>query len=144
MFSFTFGLAITGILMSKGIGDEFFEEIHELCAVGFIVIVVLHIAGIVFHQTKHKDGLFFSMISGTKDDIEGELEIRSNHPVVALVFIGLIVAFGLFLNQNYDSNTQKLHLFGTYIELSEDGHGNSKKKEHSHHDFEEDEDEDDE
>lgn len=121
-------LAITGILMSKGIGKEFFEEVHELCAAGFIITVILHIAGVIIHHLKHKDGLLFSMVNGVKDDVEGEPEINSNHPVVGLVFIGLIITFGLYLKQNYDSNAQELNLFGTQIELGEDDHKHSDKE----------------
>jgi len=142
MYAFTFGLAITGILMSKGIGKDFFEEIHELCATGFIITVILHIAGVILHHLKHRDGLLFSMVNGVKDDVEGEQEINSNHPVVALISVGLIIIFGLYLNQNYDSNTQKLNLFGTQIELGEDDHKHSEKKERSHNDFQNDEHED--
>lgn len=142
MFCFTFGLALTGILMSKGIGKDFFEEVHELFAAGFIITVILHIVGVALHHLKHKDGLPFSMMNGVKDDVEGEPEIDSNHPIVAFVFVGLIIIFGLYLNQNYDSNTQVLNLFGAQVELGEDDHKHSKKKARSHDDFENDKHED--
>lgn len=132
MFGFTFGLAITGILMSKGIAEEFCEEVHELFATGFIITVILHVAGVVLHHIKHKDGLLFSMVNGLKDNAEGGPAIKSSHPIVAMVFIGLITIFGLYLNRNYDSNTQKLNFFGTQIELSEGDHDHDHEHEHEY------------
>ena len=122
MFGFTFGLAITGILMSKGIGEDFFEEIHELCSNGFMITAVLHVAGVILHHVKHKDGLLFSMLDGKKEPIEGESGITSNRPIVALVFVGLILSFGIYLNQNYDSTTQNLNFQGVEIDLGENEH----------------------
>ncbi|MCB0414133.1 MAG: cytochrome b/b6 domain-containing protein [Bdellovibrionales bacterium] len=48
MFIFTLGLATTGILMSLRINKHFFEDIHELAANGFIILVIIHIVGVIF------------------------------------------------------------------------------------------------
>ncbi len=139
MFVFTICLGVTGLLMSKGVGSDFFEEIHELCGNGFVLMVIFHVAGIVFHESKHSDKIILSMITGNKDPVEGAKPIASNSNIVAIFFVGLVVSFALYLNQNYDSNTQKLNLLGLQIELGEDEHEHS----HDSHEYDEEEDDDD-
>jgi len=143
MFIFTIALAVTGILMSKGINKDFFEEVHEICASGFVITVIIHIIGVIFHQTQHKDGIIYSMINGSKSGAENLQGITSNHNLVATIFLGLVISFAIYLSQNYDSNTQNLDLFGTQIKLGENDHKHSGKKEHSQGVFKSDEHEDD-
>ncbi|MBT3980673.1 MAG: cytochrome b [Bacteriovoracaceae bacterium] len=142
MFIFTIGLGATGILMSKGINKHFFEEVHELCANGFIFTVIAHIVGVVFHQVKHKDGLAFAMTSGKKEEVDGQQEIASNHPFIAIVFIGLFTSFGIYLNNNFERDTQKLNLFGSSIELGEDEHSQSGRHSSRKRDHDDDHDDD--
>lgn len=142
MFGFTFGLTLTGILMTKEINKHFFEEVHELCASGFIITAILHVVGVIFHQTKQKDGMIFSMVNGRKKSIEGESGIASRHPMTALVFVGLIITFALYLNQNYESSNQELNFFGAQIKLGEEENKHSKKRERSNYELEDNDHED--
>jgi len=119
MFGFAIGLVSTGVLMSKGISKDFFEEIHELCGNGFVIIAIAHVAGVILHRVKHNDGILFSMLNGQKEAVDGKSEITSSRPFVALIFIGLILTFGLYLNKSYNSKTQKLNIFGTQIKLGD-------------------------
>jgi cytochrome b len=122
MLGFALGLALTGILMSKGINKHFFEEVHELCAGGLLVTAILHVSGVVLHQIKYRDGIHFSMLSGDKYSQEDKVGIKSSRPILALFFVGLIIALGPCLNHAYDQNTQRLNILGVYLELGEGDH----------------------
>jgi len=144
MFMFAIFLGVTGILMSKGINKELFEEIHELCANGFFITVIIHIVGVIFHQNKHKDGMIYSMINGKKESIKDKKGISSNHNFTAIIFVATIISFATYLNHNYDSNNHILKLFGNKLSLGEDDHDehNYKNKGHSEYDYDNNEDDD--
>ncbi|MEZ4743685.1 MAG: cytochrome b/b6 domain-containing protein [Bdellovibrionota bacterium] len=112
-------LAISGILMSREVNKEFFEEVHELFANGFFVLAILHICGVLFHQLKHKDGMIFSMFTGTKQNVEGSVGIQSTYKGVAVLFVGLLVAFILYVRTHYDQDKRNLNFFGVYLNLGE-------------------------
>ena len=119
MLFFTFGLAFTGIQMAQGNNKEFFEEIHELFANAFVITVVAHIGGVIFHTLRHKDPIALSMVTGQKTSDGNEPAIQSSRPVIAILFLILIAAFGVNLVRNYDSTTQKLNAFGLSLQLGE-------------------------
>ncbi len=47
-------------------GDEFWEEVHEVCADLTILLVVLHIIGVLFSSLIHRENLIKGMITGYK------------------------------------------------------------------------------
>ncbi len=55
MLCFALGLGLTGYLMASG-QKETFEDFHELLANGFLVTVLMHIAGVVLHALRRRDG----------------------------------------------------------------------------------------
>ncbi len=119
MMVMAFGLAVTGYFMTSGPDKESFEDIHELFANGFIIVVVLHIAGIVLHTIRHKELIAFSMVDGKKAEISLDQTIPSAQSAFGILLIALIVAFGLNLFKNYDSAAGTLKFFGTTLQLSE-------------------------
>lgn len=119
MMLMALGLAITGYLMTSGPDKEAFEDVHELLANGFIVVVVLHIAGIVLHTIRHKDMIGLSMIDGKKVNIAKDQTITSSRSAFGILLIGLVVAFGLHLFKNYDSQSRRIQFFGTTLQLGE-------------------------
>ncbi|MBT4762071.1 MAG: DUF4405 domain-containing protein [Bdellovibrionaceae bacterium] len=148
MFLLTIGLVITGLLMSFGIFEDFFEEIHELLSNSFVIIAILHVAGLVFHEIKHKDGLVFSIVTGKKDLVGQKEGIGNNHLFAGIIFVGLVLSFIFYLASNYKSSTQKLNLFGTQVRLGETEHGEHNKHgkrggDHDDHDDDYDDDDDD-
>ena len=148
MMVFTVGIGFSGLMMSLRIYKHFFEEVHELLANGFLVLVLLHIAGVLLHQLKHKDGMIFSMLNGKKAKIVDESEIKSNHPIVALVFVVFLMGMGSYLLKSFDGNTGKLNVLGTQLQLGENEHDDHKSErsnfsEDDEDDHDEDEDDDD-
>ena len=128
MMLMALGLAVTGYLMTSGPNKETYEDVHELLANGFIIVVVLHIAGIVLHTIRHKEMIGLSMIDGKKADVTSDQTIPSAQSGFGILLIGLVVVFGLNLYKNYDSSTKSLKFFGTTLQLSEN-EGNEKAEE---------------
>ncbi len=118
MMLLAIGLGITGYLMAQGQGETF-EDIHELMANGFLVVVILHIAGVILHSLRHRDGIAFSMVHGSKSELPGNQAIASSKPLVAIVFMILVAAFAFYLSTNYDPQKQSLNLFGTQLQLGD-------------------------
>lgn len=124
MMFLALGLAFTGYLMTSGPDKETYEDIHELFANGFIIIVILHIAGIVLHTFRHKEIIGLSMIDGKKNDVSPDQVISSAKTPIGILLVGLVVAFGLYLYNNYDNSTRSLQFFGTTLQLSENDNDN--------------------
>lgn len=118
MFALAFGLGITGFLMTSGSKEEF-EDIHELLANGFLVVVLLHVAGVVLHGFRHQDAIGLSMIDGHKKDINPQQMIVNSRPAVALAFVILVAGFARHLTRNFDSTSGTLNFFGASLNLGE-------------------------
>ncbi|MFP5520348.1 MAG: cytochrome b/b6 domain-containing protein [Bdellovibrionia bacterium] len=112
------GLSITGFLMTTG-AKESFEDIHELMANSFIVVVALHVSGIILHSIRHRDAIALSMIDGKKDSFASNATINSSRPVAALLLIAFIAGGAIVLSQNFNSTTRELNLFGQTLQLGD-------------------------
>lgn len=120
MMLLALGSATTGFLMSQSHDNkETFEDVHELFANGFIVVVIAHVAGIILHTLRHKEMIGLSMLHGRKNKIGQEDGIKQSHPLVALVFLLLLGGFVFNLYHNYDVNTKSLNFFGKTMQLGE-------------------------
>jgi cytochrome b len=127
MILMALGLGATGYLMTSGPNKEDFEDIHELLANGFIIVAIMHVAGITLHTLRFKEMIGLSMVDGKKENVIEKDTISSAHNGVAIILIALVVAFGLNLFKNYNSQTQSLNLFGTILQLGENESGEQKK-----------------
>lgn len=130
MFGFALALGVTGYLMSSG-QKETFEDVHELLANGFLIVTLMHVAGVILHSIRHRDRIAVSMISGMKNEVAQMDSIPSSRPVAAILFITLVVAFTLFLARNFDQQKQTLNFFGTMLQLGENEDDESEKNETS-------------
>lgn len=152
MFGLSLGFGVTGYLMTNGNG-EVFEDVHELLANAFLVLVLMHIAGVVLHSIRHKDGIALTMVDGLKSDIQTSETISSPKPIIGILFLGLVATFAMYLMNNFDSNTTTLKFFGNTLQLGENEHENEigenelgeheGKKEINKHDDDDDYDDDD-
>lgn len=118
MFLLSIGLAVTGYLMSTG-SKEAFEDVHELMANTFIVIVVLHVSGVVLHSLRHRDAIALSMVDGKKQGIDEKESIRSGRSFSAVVLLALFVSAGIYLFKNFDQTNGSLQVFGQTLQLGE-------------------------
>lgn len=118
MFTLALGLGLTGYLMASG-QKEAFEDLHELLANGFLIVVLLHVAGVVLHAFRHQDRIVFSMIDGTKENTPISDAIESSRPIVAIVFIGFVATFAVYLTKNFNSQNQTLNFFEIQLQLGD-------------------------
>lgn len=142
MFISAIGLGVTGILMAGGPENDFYKETHELLANVFLITVILHVGGIIFHQLRHRDGLWSSMLDGKKETLPGRFGIKSSRLAAGILFLMLTLAWGGYLYANYNRTTRTLNLFGNELVLGEEEHeGRSRSYyEEESHEREEDED----
>lgn len=120
MLTLALGLALSGVLMVRGINKEFFEDVHELFAHAFLFVSVAHVLGVALHSLKHRDGLPLSMLDGKKEYQEGSKEIESNRPFVAVMMVLLLVVIVFNLYRNFDATKGTLTVAGTTLQLGED------------------------
>lgn len=118
MLALSFGLAVTGVLMTTGHKEEF-EDLHEVLANGFLITVLLHVSGVIFHVLRHRDGIAFSMIDGKKQTDPGAQPSKS-HWAVAVMFIILVSIFSGYLIRNYNMKDGTLDFLGTRMVLMEE------------------------
>lgn len=118
MMLLALGLGLTGYLMANG-QKERFEDLHEILANGFFVIVLLHVAGVLLHALRHQDGIGMSMLHGRKKEVLNNDVIPSARPAVAFLFVVLVAGFSWQLFRNYNFKNQTLKLFGNTLQLGE-------------------------
>ena len=118
MLALALGIGLTGYLMASG-QKETFEDLHELLANGFLVVVLMHIAGVFLHAFRHQDGIALSMIDGAKGVISDSETIKVSRPLVAILFLALVTAFSTHLVNNFNSQTKILNFFGSQLQLGE-------------------------
>lgn len=128
MFVLALGLGLTGYLMSTG-NKETFEDLHEILANTFIIVVVLHIAGVLLHTIRHQDLIALSMVDGKKQVLASNNGIQKNHSISAVILIILVVFSGFLLNKNFNDQDRTLKIFGTTLQLGENEEGENEKEE---------------
>lgn len=122
MFICAAGLAVTGVMMTGGGESDVIEEIHELLANIFLITVVAHVGGIIFHHVKHKDSLWSSMFTGKKNALPAESGIIYSKRLTGILFVIVTLAWTGYLYSKYDATNQTLDLFGQELVLGESEH----------------------
>ncbi|MEX0685468.1 MAG: cytochrome b/b6 domain-containing protein [Balneolales bacterium] len=122
MFASAIGLAVSGILMTSVGETDLYEESHEILANVFIIAVIAHLLGIIFHHLKHKDALWSSMIDGKKEVLSGKEGIANMKLGIGFLFIIITLLWFNYLGNQYDRNSQTLDLLGTELKLGEKKH----------------------
>lgn len=119
MLALALGLAGTGLAMAAGAAPGWVEDVHELAANAFLAVALLHVAGLVVHVLRHRDGLPLSMLSGRKRDLPaGEASVPAR-PVAAVLLLAVLVLAGGSLANGYQPATRTLDLLGTRLVLGE-------------------------
>ena len=121
MVSLALGLGATGYLMATGSESHTLEEVHELLANAFLVVVLLHLAGIAVHVLKHRDRLPAAMVTGRKASLDDAEESVRSLPVAGMALLAFTALFVAYLLQHYDAQARTLDLFGNTLVLGEGG-----------------------
>lgn len=133
------GMSASGLLMVTDNGGEILKDIHELLANTFIIVVLMHIAGIVIHTMRHKDPIGMSMASGCKRHAPETGTPVPNHTLAGILFLVLMVVFASYLLMNFDATSRNLSVFGTQLHLGEvEENGSSEHNDKHSHEHKED------
>jgi cytochrome b len=62
--------AVTGWLTYNEVGGEAFEEVHEVLANAWLVMVVVHVAGVIVGSLAHGRNLVATMITGRRSAVD--------------------------------------------------------------------------
>ncbi len=120
MMALGLGLGFSGYQMAQSaMNKENLEDIHELFGNVFILVVIGHITGIVLHTIRHKEMIGLSMVDGKKADVPETESIQSAKIGFGFILIALIIAFGVYLNKNFNQSTRQLNLMGQQLSLGE-------------------------
>lgn len=130
MVGLALGLGTTGYLMATGPESHTLKEVHEVLANTFLVVVLLHLAGIMVHVLKHRDRLPAAMVTGRKEAPDGPPEEVRSVPVAGLAFLACTALFVAYLLQHYDAQARTLDLFGTTMQLGESDAGDHDRSRH--------------
>jgi len=120
MFVCAAGLAFTGVMMTGGSESDFYEETHELLANVFLISVVAHIGGIIFHHVRHRDSLWSSMFDGKKKVLSDKVGIINSKRWAGILFIILTLTWTGYLYSTYDSANQTIDVFGQELRVGEE------------------------
>jgi cytochrome b len=116
MIGLAAGLAITGVLMVDG--NEQYEDLHELLANSFLIVALLHVAGVIVHQLRHRDAFALSMADGRKQAPVAD-GIAHARPLAALASLAIVAVLGVYLLRGFDATTGTLRAFGASYQLTE-------------------------
>ena len=134
MFICAAGLAITGVMMTGGSESDFYEETHQLLANIFLITVIAHVGGIMFHHIKHRDSLWSSMFDGKKNALSGKTGITNSKRFAGILFLILTLGWTGYLYSKYDSTNNTLDFFGQELVLGEEEHESESAYEEEHDD----------
>lgn len=138
MFLSAAGLIVSGIMMTSGRENDFFEEGHELLASIFIIAVIAHVAGVVLHQISHRDSIWLTMLDGKKEQTNESHGIGSTKPVTGILFFLLTFLWIGYLVTRYDRNAQTIDLIGYELNLGDAEHTSGSTDENDDEEEEED------
>lgn len=110
------------LLIASGAGwlGEIGKDLHEGLAIGLLVIVGSHLAGLVWHTLRHKEAIGLSMVTGRKAGPE-EDGLTSSRPrwAFGILVVGSIWTWLLFSSHDPRAETVRLPFTGPVIDLGE-------------------------
>lgn len=132
MLTLVLGLAATGFMLGRG--NEGVKEIHEVLAYAMVAVVIGHILGVALHTIVHRENLTAGMVHGRKNAPATD-GIASSRPLAAAILLVLVGAWAFGLVRNFDAGTQttKLPLVGTTLQVGEDEQGGGGRKSQAEH-----------
>jgi cytochrome b len=121
-------LAGTASGLGAVLGCETLGEAHEALVHVALLVVIVHLAGIVFHTIRHRENIAWSMVDGMKRGPAGQA-IPKAHVVAAVLVLVLTAGWCWVLGRGYDAARGELRLPLTRRSIKLGG-----PDEHEHHD----------
>lgn len=119
MFAACLGLAASGLALALGGGDGA-EGLHEFCGAAMLGLGAVHVAGVVIHTLRYRDGIALSMLDGRKQ-VPADSAIASKQMVPGLVGLGVLAITLGWLFAGYDPATGRVTPPGTALTLAGEG-----------------------
>ena len=135
--------------MTNHIYHEQVEDLHDLFAQLFLIMVIAHLSGLVVHHIRHKDQLWKSMITGEKNDkpddsfVNNDTIPNSTRPKSALLFFVILVGWFSYAFTRYDSTANSLTFPFLELKFDDDEQSKSADNNRSTKNKEEEDDDDD-
>lgn len=85
--------AVSGYLNFNDIGGDAMEEIHEVAANAWMLLVCVHIAGVIVSSLVERQNLPRSMVTGYKKLAAGSAGVTNKHVAVGLLMAASVVGF---------------------------------------------------
>jgi cytochrome b len=125
MFLLVPALSISG----SGYGRNMLEELHETFAWALLAVILLHLAGLVWHTIRHRENISTAMVTGKKQG-KPEDAISSSHAVWGVVIAILAWTWIAALFASHDAQTATVMLpgFGVTLRLGENEAAEGKKE----------------
>jgi len=82
LLSLAAATATSGWLHYNEIGGEALEELHEVLANAWLVLVAVHVAGVIVGSLAHRRNLVTKIITGQRDDQDGSTDGETSGPPV--------------------------------------------------------------
>ena len=122
MFVLVLSIAWTGFQYSNG--NEQFEDAHVLLTNVMLIIIGGHIAGVIIHALRHRDGIVPSLIHGYKEGDPADA-VPGSRALAALGFVVLVGFFSGSLVNTYNpvEKSTKWPIFGSPLQLGEGAEG---------------------
>ncbi len=121
MMLLTIGLVTSGLLMTGFGQKKNLEDIHEIMANLFLLIVIGHVLGVILHTMRFKDWLPLSMITGNKKVEQAQLPQNpnsvKNYTWVGVLMLIIIFTFVMQLSKHMNLSTGQLKIFNKVFQL---------------------------
>lgn len=102
---------ITGYLTFNDVGSEAFEEVHEVLANAWLLLVVVHVIAVLLSSVVHRENLVRSMITGDKP---GTLDVATprNARALGVTLAAAVLGFWAWSLSGFDTTGQSLAYAG--------------------------------
>lgn len=104
MFALAVITAASGYLNFNDIGGDAMEEVHEVAANLWMLVVFVHVAGVIVSSIVERQNLPRSMITGYKRLDSAAASIGGARSLVGVAIIGMVVGFWALTAQSNGAN----------------------------------------
>jgi cytochrome b len=102
---------VTGYLTFNEIGGEAFEEVHEVLANAWLLLVVVHVIAVVLSSVVHRENLVRSMITGDKPGTLDDAAPR-NARALGVTLVAAVLGFWAWSLSGLDTSGGSLAYAG--------------------------------